>query len=155
MDPKSLYVVSVMPCTAKKYEIQRPEMKNGENWNVDAVLTTRELARMIKTAGIDFASLEDEAFDDPMGISSGAGGIFGVTGGGQPRIDMEEYRELRAGALYSEDERKNLRMSHENPAVTQLYAEYLGSPCGEKSHHLLHTTYTPRGQFNELLELSV
>ena len=77
MDAKDMYVVSVMPCTAKKYEITREEMLG----DVDAVLTTRELAKMIKDAGIDFVHLEDERFDNPMGLSSGAADIFGTTGG--------------------------------------------------------------------------
>ena len=81
MDPKDIYVVSVMPCTAKKYEITREEMYNGGYPNVDAVITTRELARMIKDAGIDFKSLEDDKFDNPLGMSSGAADIFAVTGG--------------------------------------------------------------------------
>lgn len=79
--PKDVFTVSIMPCTAKKYEIQRPEMENGGHANVDAVLTTRELARMIKSAGIDFRSLPDGAFDAPLGLSTGAADIFGVTGG--------------------------------------------------------------------------
>ncbi len=79
--PEEMYVVSVMPCTAKKFEIIRPEMKNDGVSNVDAVLTTRELAAMIKEAGIDFANLPDEAFDKPLGISTGAAAIFGLTGG--------------------------------------------------------------------------
>lgn len=81
IDPKDLYVVSVMPCTAKKFEITRPEMEHDGNRDVDAVLTTRELARMIKDAGIDFALLPDSAFDSPLGLSSGAADIFGTTGG--------------------------------------------------------------------------
>jgi NADP-reducing hydrogenase subunit HndD len=80
-DPKDMYVVSIMPCTAKKYEIVRPEMQNNGVPNVDAVLTTRELAKMIKEAGIDFCNLEDSKFDHPLGLSSGAADIFGVTGG--------------------------------------------------------------------------
>jgi len=80
-DPKNMFVVSIMPCTAKKYEIVRPEMENNGLRNVDAVLTTRELARMIKEAGIDFVNLEDSKFDNPLGLSSGAADIFGVTGG--------------------------------------------------------------------------
>ncbi len=80
-DPKDVFVVSVMPCTAKKFEITRPEMKNDGLPNVDAVLTTRELARMIKESGIDFSSLEDSSFDSPLGLSSGAADIFGTTGG--------------------------------------------------------------------------
>ena len=79
--PSDMFVVSVMPCTAKKFEIDRREMRNGGYPNVDAVLTTRELADMIRSAGIDFASLEDSAFDSPLGLSSGAADIFGVTGG--------------------------------------------------------------------------
>lgn len=78
---KDMFVVSVMPCTAKKFEITRPEMKNGGYPNVDAVLTTRELARMIKDAGIDFDSLEDGEFDSPLGLSTGAADIFAATGG--------------------------------------------------------------------------
>ena len=79
--PEDMYVVSVMPCTAKKYEITRPEMVNDGEKNVDAVLTTRELARMIKESGIMFTELEDDKFDNPLGISSGAADIFGSTGG--------------------------------------------------------------------------
>jgi iron-only hydrogenase group A len=79
--PEDMYVVSVMPCTAKKYEIQREEMQNGGQFNVDAVLTTRELARMIKNAGIDWNALPEGEFDRPLGMSTGAADIFGVTGG--------------------------------------------------------------------------
>lgn len=82
IDPKKIFVVSVMPCVAKKYEVKREELKNKENISdVDLVITTRELARMIKKAGINFNKIEDETFDDPMGIATGAGAIFGTTGG--------------------------------------------------------------------------
>ena len=81
IDPKKMFVVSVMPCIAKKFERQREELKNDKLDNVDAVITTRELARMIKQANIDFVELEDSKFDSPMGEASGAGAIFGVTGG--------------------------------------------------------------------------
>lgn len=77
IDPEDFYVVSVMPCTAKKFEITREEMIK----DVDAVLTTRELAKMIRDAGIDFRNLEDSEFDNPLGLSSGAADIFGTTGG--------------------------------------------------------------------------
>ena len=77
IDPAKIYVVSVMPCVAKKFESSRDEMIN----DVDAVITTRELARMIKQAHIDFVGLEDTRFDDPMGEATGAGAIFGTTGG--------------------------------------------------------------------------
>jgi len=81
VDPANMFVVSVMPCTAKKYEVTRPEMATDGIANVDAVLTTRELAQMIREAGIDFIHLPDELFDSPMGLSTGAADIFGVTGG--------------------------------------------------------------------------
>ena len=77
IDPAKIYVVSVMPCVAKKFESSRDEMIN----DVDAVITTRELARMIKQAHIEFTTLEDTGFDHPMGEATGAGVIFGTTGG--------------------------------------------------------------------------
>jgi len=80
IDPEKLYVVSIMPCTAKKFEAQRPEL-GADYPDVDAVLTTRELAQMIKTAGIDFKHIKEDSFDDPLGESSGAAVIFGATGG--------------------------------------------------------------------------
>ncbi|MCL2494030.1 MAG: NADH-dependent [FeFe] hydrogenase, group A6 [Oscillospiraceae bacterium] len=245
--PEDMYVVSVMPCTAKKFEISRNEMQNDGNMNVDAVLTTRELAEMIKTAGIDFNALPDEDFDNPLGLSTGAADIFGltggvmeaalrtvyelvtgrelpfenlhvtpivgldqvkeaaltitdplpgyaflngvevkvavtsglagarklmeqvakgespyhfievmgcpggcITGGGQPRSQDPDVRVKRQRGLYTEDEQKTLRKSHENPFITKLYEDFLGQANGHKSHELLHTHYVPRGEFNEL-----
>ncbi len=81
IDPKDIYVVSVMPCTAKKFEAQRPELSKDGLQDVDAVLTVRELAKMIKNAGIDFRRLPDGDFDSLMGESTGAAVIFGATGG--------------------------------------------------------------------------
>ena len=81
IDPNNIFVVSVMPCVAKKFERQRPEMKNEDLYNVDAVITTRELAKMIKQANIDFEDLTDSEFDNPMGEATGAAAIFGTTGG--------------------------------------------------------------------------
>ena len=81
IDPKNIYVVSVMPCTAKKYESKRDELKVGGLKDVDAVITVRELARMINNANIDFARLPDGKFDDMLGDSTGAADIFGATGG--------------------------------------------------------------------------
>ncbi len=81
VDPKDIVVVSVMPCTAKKFEAKRPELGHNGMADVDEVITTRELARMIKEAGIDFVNLPDEDFDSLLGESSGAGVIFGATGG--------------------------------------------------------------------------
>ena len=81
VEAKDIYVVSVMPCTAKKYEVSRPEMFIDGQPSVDAVLTTRELARMIKDAGIQFSELEDSTFDNPLGYSTGAADIFASSGG--------------------------------------------------------------------------
>jgi len=80
INPEKIFVVSVMPCIAKKFEAQRPEL-GKEFQDVDAVITTRELARMIRVAGLDFSRLPDEGFDDPLGESTGAGAIFGAAGG--------------------------------------------------------------------------
>lgn len=241
INPADMVVVSVMPCTAKKFEAARPEMRSSGFQDVDYVLTTRELGDMIKMSGIDFASLPDGIMDDPLGISTGAADIFANTGGvmeaalrtvhaittgrsiasedlhiaplmglegiktasivltetldawsflegkelrvavahglgnaarlieyvrlhpdefqfveimtcpggcigggGQPRFTTDEVRKARIKAIYQEDEGKKLRQSHENPSVQILYREFLGEPLGEKSHHLLHTSYTKK-----------
>ncbi len=81
IDPKDIYMVSVMPCTAKKFEKTRDDQAAAGVADIDAVLTTRELARMIKRAGIMYQTLSDEEFDNPLGVGTGAGVIFGATGG--------------------------------------------------------------------------
>ena len=81
LDPKDIYMVSCIPCTAKKFEVLRDDQSAAGVPDVDVAITTRELARMIQQAGIDFCALEDGKFDDPFGIGSGAGVIFGATGG--------------------------------------------------------------------------
>ncbi len=81
IDPAKIKVISIMPCTAKKFEAQRPELNASGYQDVDIVLTTRELARAIKAFGIDFLNLPDSDFDNPLGISTGAATIFGATGG--------------------------------------------------------------------------
>ncbi|MBF0522749.1 MAG: iron hydrogenase small subunit [Candidatus Omnitrophica bacterium] len=243
VDPRDIVVVSIMPCVAKKFEADRPEMDSAFHYwkdtlklkpedhfkDVDFVLTTREAGRMVREAGIDFVHLPDEDFDAPLGVSTGAAVIFGATGGVMeaalrtayevltgnplPKIDFESVRGLkgiktaevdingmkvkiavahslgharvlldeikegrspyafieimtcpggciggggqplptntvvrqkRIDAIYREDKNKQLRKSHENPAVLALYNEFLGKPLGEKSHHLLHTTYVKR-----------
>ena len=80
-DPKDIVSVSVMPCTAKKFEIGRPDQSAAGVPDLDYTMTTRELARLIERCGLDFKNLPDEAFDDPMGESTGAAVIFGATGG--------------------------------------------------------------------------
>lgn len=246
LDPQDIYVVSIMPCTAKKYEKERLQLQKDGIKDVDAVLTTRELAKLIKRSGINFSKLPDEEYDqDIMGEYTGAGVIFGTTGGvmeaalrtayyvltnkehkpieftavrgmkglkeatieingtelkvavasgmrnakvlmddiragkspytfieimgcpggcinggGQPYVKpcflpneenniLDTYCEKRAAALYSEDERQNVRQSHNNKQVQQLYKEYLGEPNSHKAHELLHTTYASRERFPE------
>lgn len=245
IDPANIFVVSVMPCTAKKGEKEREALMTGGLKDVDAVITTRELGDLIKRSGINFTALPDEEFDsDLLGDYTGAGVIFGVTGGvmeaalrtayyvltgkehdlikfeavrgfdgikeasleiggqtinvavasgmknakvlmdevragtskyafieimgcpggciaggGQPYVKpcflpnedidiLDTYKEKRAAALYSEDERQTVRQSHNNPQIQQLYAEYLGEPNSHKAHELLHTTYSARKRFN-------
>ncbi len=237
LDPKDIFVVSVMPCTAKKFEIIRPEMGREGYRDVDANITTRELAAMIKQAGIDFVSLPDEQFDDILGDSTGAATIFGVTGGvmeaalrtvadilanedlqkieytdvrglegikeatvsvggmdikvavahgtanagklldavksgektyhfieimgcpggcvnggGQPIVSARKRFEFdprtsRAKATYEEDKDMPIRKSHQSPAIKTIYEEFLGEPCGHKSHELLHTHYVARDRY--------
>ncbi len=229
LEPWRIFSVSIMPCTAKKFEATRPEMGRGGLADIDAVLTTRELAALLKKHGIDPAKLNPEDADDPMARRSGAGKIFGtsggvaeaalrtahmlitgremeplavknvrdargikemkieigdmivgvavvsglnnarrlmdqlaegrddlhfievmscpggcVAGGGQPLgLDTEAIRKRRS-ALYRIDDVEELRTSHGNASVQELYRDFLGSPLGEKSHHLLHTHYTER-----------
>lgn len=81
IDPKDIFVVSIMPCTVKKFESNRPELNEEYQPDVDAVLTTRELVRLFKMSGIDFNDLPDDKFDDPLGESTGAAAIFGTSGG--------------------------------------------------------------------------
>ncbi|MBC7339600.1 MAG: iron hydrogenase small subunit [Firmicutes bacterium] len=232
--PEDVYVVSIMPCTAKKFEAQRPEMDDSGVQDVDAVLTVRELGRMIREAGLDVTALPEEDYDDPLGRSTGAAAIFGATGGVMeaalrtayevvtgkplPKLDFEEVRGLqgikeatvamdgtqvkvavahslgharrlleavksgqaqyhfieimccpggciggggqpvpttnearqrRIDAIYQVDRNLPLRKSHENPAIQELYREFLGQPLGEKSHHLLHTHYTARPRYRK------
>ncbi len=113
LDPRNVAVVSIMPCTAKKFEIGREDQNAAGSGipDIDVVLTTRELGRMIKRAGLDFVNLPDEDFDPAMGITTGAGAIFGATGGvmeaalrtaadtltGQS-LDQIEYQEVRGTA---------------------------------------------------------
>ncbi len=225
--PENMCVVSVMPCVAKKFESARPELEKNGHSDVDIVITTRELAAMIKEAGIDFVGLEDQEFDNPLGESTGAGAIFGATGGvieatvrtayetitgqelqaleftalrgfdgikettvrigdrdvriavanglgntrkllnkvrsGEEKFDAIEVMacpggciggggqpyhhgdisvlKRRAEGIYSIDEGKHLRKSHENPQVKKLYEDYLGEVGGPLAHELLHTSY--------------
>ncbi|WP_027356557.1 NADH-dependent [FeFe] hydrogenase, group A6 [Desulfofundulus thermocisternus] len=103
IDPARIFVVSIMPCTAKKYEAGRPEMNSSGYRDVDVVLTTRELGRMLKQAGIDFESLPEEEYDAPLGISTGAGVIFGATGGVMEAALRTAYELVTGSTLVSLD----------------------------------------------------
>ncbi len=107
IDPNDLFVVSIIPCTAKKFECTREEEHAFDFADVDVSLTTRELAQMIKRAGMDFTDLPDAKFDDPFEIATGAGAIFGATGGVmeaalrtaaevlEGKSDMIDFKEVR------------------------------------------------------------
>ena len=133
IDPANIFVVSVMPCTAKKFEITRPEMFNNGLADVDAVITTRELGRMIKDAGIDFNKLPDGEFDSPLGLSTGAADIFGTTGGVMEAALRTVYelvtgRELPADNLHIEpleglDRIKTADVKIENPLEAFSFLE--------------------------------
>ena len=105
---EKIYVVSVMPCIAKKYERQRTELKNNGMYDVDCVLTTRELARMIKQANIEFEQLEEKEFDSPMGEATGAAAIFGVTGGVMEAA-LRSVSEILTGEELEKIEFKEIR----------------------------------------------
>ena len=243
VEPEKVYSVSVMPCTAKKWETHRNNdmtsagtfLDKDAGYDVDIAITTRELARMFKQAGIDILNLADEEADNPMGPYTGAGTIFGATGGvmeaavrsayflvtkkeladvnfkpargldgvkeaevdfgnglviriaiahqlgniaavldkiraardagkeplyhfvevmacrggciaggGQPYGATDEIRNHRAAGLYEDDEKSEIRCSHQNPFINQVYQEFLGEPNGHKAHQLLHTKYVER-----------
>ncbi len=108
IDPKDILSVAIMPCTAKKYEADREELKIDDNKITDIVVTTREIAWMIKSAGIDLLHSEEEEFDNLLGFSSGAGTIFGVTGGVMEAALRTAY-ELYMGETVIDIEFKELR----------------------------------------------
>ena len=239
-DAKDIFVVSIMPCTAKKFEVGREDMSAAEGTvDVDVALTTRELARMISRAGIKFTALPDEEFDCPLGVDTGAAVIFGATGGvmeaalrtandvltgkdntelvfnevrgteglkeatyniagkeikvcvasgaanaktvmekiangeadwtfveimgcpggcvnggGQPIQpqyvrDTVDLKAERAKALYAQDEAMEMRKSHLNPIIKEVYDNYFKGGYGcHAAHHALHTSYTGRKKFN-------
>ena len=103
IDPSKIVSVSIMPCTAKKFEAQRPEMRSSGYQDVDYVLTTREIARMIREAGIDFAALKDEPVDNLMGAYTGAATIFGATGGVMEAALRTAYKVITGNELENID----------------------------------------------------
>ena len=239
-DPKDIFVVSIMPCTAKKFEVGREDMSAAEGTvDVDVALTTRELARMIGRAGIKFTALPDEEFDCPLGVDTGAAVIFGATGGvmeaalrtandvltgkdnteiefhevrgteglkeatyniagmdikvcvasgaanaklvmdkiakseadwtfveimgcpggcvnggGQPIQpqhvrDTVDLKAVRAKALYDQDTKMEMRKSHLNPVIKEVYDNFFKGGYGcHAAHHALHTSYVARKKYN-------
>ncbi len=133
--PEKIFVVSVMPCIAKKYESKREEMKIDGICDVDCVITTRELARMIKQANIEFTKLDDESFDHPMGEATGAGAIFGATGGvmeaalrtAYELITKEELKELNFEEVRGEKGVKKATIKIGDAEVKVAVAHGLGN----------------------------
>lgn len=161
LDPRDIYVVSVMPCTAKKFEIARPEFGRDGYRDVDANLTTRELARMIRQAGLDFVHLPEEEFDDMLGESTGAAVIFGVTGGvmeaalrtvvdvltgeDMPRLEYGDVRGLEG----IKEATVNVNGTDINVAIvhgTANAAKLLNAiRAGEKTYHFIEVMGCPGG----------
>lgn len=161
LDPRDIYVVSVMSCTAKKFEIARPEFGRDGYRDVDANLTTRELARMIRQAGLDFVHLPEEEFDDMLGESTGAGVIFGVTGGvmeaalrtvvdvltgeDMPRLEYADVRGLEG----IKEATVNVNGTDINVAIvhgTANAAKLLNAiRAGEKTYHFIEVMGCPGG----------
>ncbi len=164
IDPSKIFVVSVMPCTAKKYEAKRDEMKNGENRDVDAVITVRELARMINTANIDFARLPDGKFDEMMGDSTGAADIFGATGGVMEaalrtvyaKVTGKELADVNLTAVRGMEGIKEATIDLDGTPVTVAVASGSGNAKallesiarGEKSYTFIEIMGCPGGCIN-------
>ena len=161
IDPKDIAVVSVMPCTAKKFEAQRPELSNGGLQDVDVVITTRELAKMIKEAGIDFVHLPDEDFDPLLGQSTGAGVIFGATGGvmeaalrtayalvtGEEldQVDLKAVRGVegvKEASIQVGDTTVNVAVAHGTANAAKLLDKIRK---GEKQYHFIEIMGCPGG----------
>jgi NADP-reducing hydrogenase subunit HndD len=164
LSPKDIVVVSVMPCTAKKFEAKRPELSGTGYPDVDAVITTRELARMIKEAGINFVNLPDEDFDDLLGESSGAGVIFGATGGvmeaalrtayevitGQELKDVDFHavrgvEGIKEATVKVGDLDVNVAVAHSTGQAAKLLDAV---KRGEKQYHFIEVMGCPGGCVN-------
>ncbi|MBK5241647.1 NADH-dependent [FeFe] hydrogenase, group A6 [Clostridium sp.] len=164
IESKDMIVVSVMPCLAKKYEATRPEMSTNGVPDVDIVISTRELAKMIKEAGIDFASLPDEDFDNPLGESTGAGVLFGTSGGVMEAALRTAYEWLTNETLESVDFKavrglegiKEASVKINDLDVKVAIASGLGNArkllesirSGEANYHLIEIMACPGGCIN-------
>ena len=164
IDPKDIVSVSVMPCTAKKFEIGRDDQDAAGVADVDIALTTRELARMIKRVGLEFNELPDEKFDDPLGESTGAGVIFGATGGVMEAALRTAVETLTGETLASLDFNevrgtKGIKEATYNVAGMDIHvavASGLGNArallnkvkAGEASYHFIEIMGCPGGCVN-------
>lgn len=161
INPKNIFSVSLMPCTAKKFEAERPEMRASGYQDVDAVLTTREVASMIKEIGVDFPNLPEQEHDDPMGISTGAGVIFGATGGVMeaalrtvyelvtkkelPHIDIKEVRGMegiREAEILLGDLKVKAAVAHGLGNARKLLDKIV---AGEADYHFIEIMACPGG----------
>lgn len=161
IDPKKIYVVSVMPCVAKKFENSRPEMEANGLRDVDAVITTRELARMIRESGIIFDKLPDEEFDKPFGEASGAAHIFGVTGGVMEAalrtvyeiLEGKDLAKLEFNEVRGTEGVKEATVKMGGMDVNVAIAHGLGNArklleavkAGEKNYHFIEIMACPGG----------
>ncbi len=135
IDPEKIYVVSVMPCIAKKYERERPEMANNKLFDVDNAITTRELAKMIKLANIRLDKLEDSEFDNPLGESTGASAIFGATGGvmeaalrtAQDTLTGKDLKEIDFNEIRGEKGIKRATVNIDGKEIKVVVASGLGN----------------------------
>ncbi|GAA0180714.1 NADH-dependent [FeFe] hydrogenase, group A6 [Clostridium sediminicola] len=162
IDPKDIVVVSIMPCVAKKFENRREELSNASMQDVDIVLTTRELAQMIKESAVDFVKLPEDDFDNPLGESTGAAVIFGVTGGvaeaalrtvfeltGKEKLDKLEFNAVRG----VEGVKENTIELPNGAKINTAVISGLGNArkvmdmirSGEKEYHFIEVMACPGG----------
>ena len=164
LDPEKIYSVSVMPCTAKKFEAERPEMGNRGTPDIDAVLTTRELAELIRRRGIDLRRLEPETADTPFGERTTAGKLFGATGGVMEAairtayylVTGEELGTLEVEAVRGLDGVKEAAVTVNGTELRVAVASGLGNARrlleqirrGEKDLHFIEVMTCPGGCIN-------
>ena len=164
IDPENLFVVSVIPCTAKKFEINREELQTFDFSDVDAALTTREIGRMIQGAGIQIKELADEKFDDPFGVATGAGTIFAASGGvmeaalrtAAVTLNGEELKSLDFKEVRGDKSIKEASYVLGGKTINVAVASSLSSArkivnqikSGEKDYHLIEIMACPGGCIN-------
>ena len=164
IDPRDIFVVSIMPCTVKKYESERAELANNFLPDVDAVLTTRELVRLFKMAGIDFNDLPEREFDNPLGESTGAAAIFGTSGGVMEaalrtayyRISGEELIDVEFHAVRGNSDIKELTVEINGLKLNVAVINGIGNVApvldeienGRSKYHFIEVMACPGGCIN-------